>query len=217
MAECTDLSISPSDPPLVAIALGSNLGEPLEQLRSAVRVLAATPGIQVLACSPWYRTTPVGPPQPDYWNGCLIARVQLSPWALLRTLQAIEVQFGRQRQQHWGARTLDLDLLLYGDRIIATRELTLPHPRLAERPFVLVPFAAIAPHWQHPLLGDTIQTLRERVGNEGIIGVLSDGAGETTFATVGDRLLPESQQLPEGGGTPLGCGEVAEPNQSHLP
>ncbi|HIK25921.1 MAG TPA: 2-amino-4-hydroxy-6-hydroxymethyldihydropteridine diphosphokinase [Thermosynechococcus sp. M46_R2017_013] len=191
MAECTDLSISPSDPPLAAIALGSNLGEPLRQLRSAVQMLAQTAGIDVLAYSPWYCTIPVGPPQPNYWNGCLIARVQLSPWALLKTLQRIEVHFGRQRQEHWGARTLDLDLLLYGDRVITTAELTLPHPRLAERPFVLVPLAAIAPHWRHPLLGETIQTLRERVGDAGIIAVLSDDAGETTFATAADRLLPE--------------------------
>lgn len=191
MAECTDLSISPSEAPLVAIALGSNLGEPLRQLRSAVQVLAQTPGIDVLACSPWYRTVPVGPPQPDYWNGCLIGRVQLSPWALLKRLQAIEAQFGRQRQAHWGARTLDLDLLLYGDRVINTTELTLPHPRLAERPFVLVPLAAIAPHWRHPVLGETIQTLRQRVGDKGIIAVLSDDVGETTFATAADRPRPE--------------------------
>ncbi|MFN4269439.1 MAG: 2-amino-4-hydroxy-6-hydroxymethyldihydropteridine diphosphokinase [Thermosynechococcus sp.] len=191
MAECTDLSISPSEAPLVAIALGSNLGEPLRQLRSAVQVLAQTLGIDVLACSPWYRTVPVGPPQPDYWNGCLIARTQLSPWALLKTLQAIEMQFGRQRQEHWGARTLDLDLLLYGDRVINTAELTLPHPRLVERPFVLVPLAAIAPHWRHPVLGETIQTLRQRVGDKGIIAVLSDDVGETTFATAADRPRPE--------------------------
>lgn len=194
MAECTDLSISPSDPTLVAIALGSNLGEPLRQLRSAIQVLAQTPGIDVLACSPWYRTVPVGPPQPDYWNGCLIARTQLSPWALLQTLQRIETQFGRQRQEHWGARTLDLDLLLYGNRVINTAELTLPHPRFAERPFVLVPLAAIAPHWQHPLRGETIQTLRERVGDAGIIAVLSDDAGETRFATAADRPRPEPHE-----------------------
>ncbi|BCX12488.1 MAG: 2-amino-4-hydroxy-6-hydroxymethyldihydropteridine diphosphokinase [Thermosynechococcus sp.] len=194
MVECTDLSISPSDPPLVAIALGSNLGQPLLQLRSALQVLAQTPGISVLACSPWYRTAPVGPPQPDYWNGCLLAQVQLSPWALLKRLQAIEAQFGRQRQEHWGARTLDLDLLLYGDRSIRTPDLTVPHPRLAERPFVLVPLAAIAPQWRHPLLGETIQTLRERVGDAGIIAVLSDDAGETTFATAADRRLPEPRQ-----------------------
>lgn len=191
MAECTDLSISPSEAPLVAIALGSNLGEPLRQLRSAVQVLAQTAGIDVLACSPWYRTVPVGPPQPDYWNGCLIGRVQLSPWALLKTLQAIEMQFGRQRQEHWGARTLDLDLLLYGDCVINTAELTLPHPRFAERPFVLVPLAAIAPHWRHPVLGETIQTLRQRVGDKGIIAVLSDDVGETTFAAAADRPQPE--------------------------
>ncbi|AHB87607.1 2-amino-4-hydroxy-6-hydroxymethyldihydropteridine pyrophosphokinase FolK [Thermosynechococcus sp. NK55a] len=194
MVECADLSISPSDPPLVAIALGSNLGKPLLQLRSAVQVLAQTPGIRVLACSPWYRTAPLGPPQPDYWNGCLVARVQLSPWALLKRLQAIEAQFGRQRQEHWGARTLDLDLLLYGDCIIRTPDLTVPHPRLAERPFVLLPLAAIAPHWRHPLLGETIQTLRERVGDAGIIAVLSDDADETTFATAADRPLPEPPQ-----------------------
>lgn len=74
---------------------------------------------------------------------------------------------------------------------MTTAELTLPHPRLAERPFVLVPLAAIAPHWRHPLLGETIQTLRERVGDAGIIAVLSDDAGETTFATAADRPPPE--------------------------
>ncbi|WP_448513998.1 2-amino-4-hydroxy-6-hydroxymethyldihydropteridine diphosphokinase [Parathermosynechococcus lividus] len=183
MAESTDLSISPSDPPLVAIALGSNLGQPRQTLQAAVCALQQIPHITGLHCSRWYRTTPVGPPQPDYWNGCVTAFVNLSPLALLHQLQAIEQQFGRERHQRWGPRTLDLDLLFYGDTIVNTPELTLPHPELANRPFVLVPLAEIAPQWRHPILTDTIATLQARLGVAGIKAVASADAPETMFVT----------------------------------
>ncbi len=185
MAESTDLSISPSDPPLVAIALGSNLGQPRQTLMAAVSALQQIPHFTLEQCSRWYCTAPVGPPQPNYWNGCVTAVVRLSPLELLHHLQAIEQKFGRQRQQRWGPRTLDLDLLFYGDVVMDTPKLTLPHPELANRPFVLVPLAEIAPGWRHPLLKVSVATLQARLGWQGIKRVASGvgDAPETTFAT----------------------------------
>ena len=167
MAECTDLSISPSDPPLVAIALGGNVGQPRHTLAAAVSALQQVPEINVLRCSRWYRTHPLGPPQPDYWNGCVIATVNLSPLALLEHLQGIEQQFGRTRHQRWGPRTLDLDLLAVEDVVLDSPDLVLPHPRLAERAFVLVPWAALEPDLVLPGLGRVAQ-LRDALDCSGI-------------------------------------------------
>lgn len=127
------------------IGLGSNLAEPLAQVESAARELAALPGCELLALSPRYRSAPMGPAdQPDYINAVAALATQLEPLALLDALQAIEQQHGRQRLVHWGARTLDLDLLLYGQQQIDHPRLRVPHPGLLERAFVLVPLADIA-------------------------------------------------------------------------
>ena len=96
----------------VAIALGSNLGESLATLENAIQTLAKTDGIILTSCSSWYTTKPVGPPQPNYLNGCALLKVELNPQELLKTLLSIEQKFGRVRKEHWGARTLDLDLIL---------------------------------------------------------------------------------------------------------
>ncbi|MEK0187800.1 MAG: 2-amino-4-hydroxy-6-hydroxymethyldihydropteridine diphosphokinase, partial [Oscillatoriales cyanobacterium] len=96
-----------------AIALGSNLGDSLTILKSAIATLNNTPGIEVKSHSSWYQTAPVGPPQPDYINACAILEVTLEPEQLLLTLLEIEIKFNRIRQEKWGPRTLDLDLLLY--------------------------------------------------------------------------------------------------------
>ena len=99
-----------------AIALGSNLGDSLATLENSLAVLGNTPGVNLLATSSWYQTKPVSEvPQADYLNGCVTLNVQQTPEELLVLLQAIELQFGRVRKEKWGARTLDLDLLLYGD------------------------------------------------------------------------------------------------------
>lgn len=152
----------------VAIALGSNLGQSYQILTEAIVVLGQTAGIQVLHHSPIYQTAPVGPPQPDYLNACAILQVTHSPQELLKILLEIEHQFGRVRRERWGPRLLDLDLILYGQDIIETPNLQVPHPRMRERAFVLVPLAAIAPHWRDPVTGQSIETLATIVDCSGI-------------------------------------------------
>ncbi len=146
-----------------AIALGSNLGDSLQTLETAVGTLATTPEIIVEAQSHWYRTAAVGPPQPDYLNGCVIIQTMLTPHALLETLLTIEKQFGRVRRERWGPRTLDLDLLLFDDLVLEIPSLQIPHPRMTERAFVLVPLAEIAPNWIEPVSGKAIAQLVQAV------------------------------------------------------
>jgi len=151
-----------------AIALGSNLGDSRTILENALKTLGNTLGITLKAQSSWYQTAPVGPPQPDYLNGCALLEVQLTPQELLETLLKIEVQFGRVRQERWGPRILDLDLLLFDDLILETHALQLPHPRMTERAFVLVPLAEIAPNWVEPVSGKAIAQLVQRVDCSGV-------------------------------------------------
>jgi 2-amino-4-hydroxy-6-hydroxymethyldihydropteridine diphosphokinase len=151
-----------------AIALGSNLGDSLNTLKKSLQVLDTTPGIKVKAISSWYKSKPIGPPQPDYFNGCALLSVRQNPAELLVLLQAIEIQFGRVRNQKWSARTLDLDLLLYDDLILNTSNLQIPHPRMKERAFVLVPLAEIAPNWLEPSSGQAIANLLTQVDCSGV-------------------------------------------------
>ncbi len=133
------------------VALGSNLGEPLLQLRQAFLHLQQLPKTQVGRSSPLYQNPAIGPgAQPDYLNAVVELYTELSPHELLTELQRIELQQGRRRAQHWGARTLDLDLLLYGDSVIDSLTLQVPHPRMLQRNFVLYPLYAIAADLQLP-------------------------------------------------------------------
>lgn len=129
------------------VALGSNLAQPERQVRQAAVALGALPETALRLISPLYRTAPMGPPgQPDYVNAVAALQTTLAPLALLDELQAIEQTQGRVREgERWGPRTLDLDLLLYGDTTIADERLTVPHPGLKERSFVVVPLHDIAP------------------------------------------------------------------------
>jgi 2-amino-4-hydroxy-6-hydroxymethyldihydropteridine diphosphokinase len=151
-----------------AIGLGSNLGDSLAILTGAIDRLQMHPQIELVAISSWYLTAPVGPPQPDYINGCVTIQTSLSPLDLLTTLHAIESEFGRIRQELWGARTLDLDLLLYDNLIIDLPTLQIPHPRLCERAFVLVPLAEIAADWIEPRSGNSIATLCNKLEYSGV-------------------------------------------------
>jgi len=151
-----------------AIALGSNLGNSLATLEAALERLDSLPKIAVEQRSPYYRTKAVGPPQPDYINSCALLRTTLSPQALLSTLLEVEAQFGRVRRERWAARTLDLDLLLYGDRIVDTPDLQIPHPRMGDRAFVLIPLAEIAPDWVEPVSHKTITQLLQAVDRSGV-------------------------------------------------
>lgn len=128
------------------IGLGSNLDHPQQQLQNAVAKLSALPDIQDITLSPIYASQPVGPQdQPDYLNAVLTCKTSLSPQELLKQLQDIESQQGRVRSIRWGARTLDLDILLYDDLCLTQPDLVIPHPEMARRAFVLYPLADIAP------------------------------------------------------------------------
>lgn len=133
----------------VFVAMGANLGSPAEQLDGALAALRELDGFDVTAVSSWHRTAPVGGPpgQPDYANGVVEGRSRLEPEALLDALLAIEARFGRVRTpgERNAPRRLDLDLLLFGERHIDAPNLTVPHPRMEDRAFVLAPLAELAP------------------------------------------------------------------------
>jgi 2-amino-4-hydroxy-6-hydroxymethyldihydropteridine diphosphokinase len=131
-----------------AIGLGSNLGDSPRTLQEAIDQLQSIPHIQIDKVASYYRTKPIGPPQPDYLNSAATLTTSLSPWQLLDILQDIENLAGRTREVHWGPRTLDLDLLLFGVWQIDSPRLQVPHPRMAERGFVLLPLAEIAGDWE---------------------------------------------------------------------
>lgn len=137
----------PASTPVTAyVALGSNLGDRAGHLAAALAALAALPGTRVLAVSATFETAPVGPAgQQNYFNAAAALSTSLAPHALLDHLLAIEQARGRVRRERWGPRTLDLDLLLHGDTVLDDPHLTLPHPRMLERAFVLAPLADIAP------------------------------------------------------------------------
>ena len=128
------------------IGLGGNLGEVRERLDAAIAALGALPGVAVVARSRFYRTAPWGPvAQPDFINAAIAVETSLPALDLLDALLATERAFGRVRDgERWGPRTLDLDLLAYGDDVIDDERLNVPHPRIAERAFVLMPLADIA-------------------------------------------------------------------------
>ncbi|MEO0987033.1 MAG: 2-amino-4-hydroxy-6-hydroxymethyldihydropteridine diphosphokinase [Cyanobacteria bacterium J06639_14] len=151
-----------------AIALGSNLGDSLAILQGAVDQLSQHRDITVVACSSLYQTAPVGPPQPDYLNACVLLETALAPEQLLRTLLQIEATFGRVRRERWGPRLVDLDLLLFGSLVLTLPTLQIPHPRMHERAFVLVPLAEIASHWIDPISGKAIAELVQNVSLQGI-------------------------------------------------
>jgi len=141
-----------SDLILVYVALGCNLGDRIANLSSARKALEAHSACSDLVCSSVYETEPMGPQdQPDYLNAVVAMGTTLSAHELLTTLQSIEHLHGRTREgERWGPRTLDLDLLLYGDAIIETPTLSVPHPGIAERSFVLLPLAELAPKLMIP-------------------------------------------------------------------
>ena len=141
------------------LALGSNLGDRLETLRRAAALLDAVDGIDVVRSSRVYETEPVGPPQPAYLNAVLEISTTLEPRAVLEAALGVEAELGRVRDERWGPRTLDVDVLLYDEREIDEPDLVVPHPRMHERGFVLVPLGELV---TDPMLpgGRRLSTLR---------------------------------------------------------
>ena len=151
----------------VFVGLGANLGDAAATVRAALDELDHLPSTHCVARSSLYRSAPVDGDGPDYINAVAELRTELQPAALLAALQAIEQRFGRERPYRNAPRTLDLDLLLYGDQVLATPPLTLPHPRMHERAFVLLPLAEIAPELQVPGLG-SVAALASGMAADGI-------------------------------------------------
>jgi 2-amino-4-hydroxy-6-hydroxymethyldihydropteridine diphosphokinase len=151
------------------IGLGANLQDPPAQLREALRLIGARPGIRVVATSRFYRSAPLGPgPQPDYCNAVCAVDADLGPDKLLTHLHAVEREMGRARPpERWAPRLIDLDLLHYERVKMRTSRITLPHPELHKRNFVLVPLAELAPDLELPGLG-TVAELARIAGSAGL-------------------------------------------------
>jgi 2-amino-4-hydroxy-6-hydroxymethyldihydropteridine diphosphokinase len=150
------------------LALGSNLGDRLETLQRAVDLLHARPGIGVVRSSRVYETEPVGPPQPAYLNAVIEVQTDLEPHELLKETQAVEDELGRVRAERWGPRTIDVDVLTFDERTIDEPELVVPHPRMHERGFVLVPLGELDPD---PILPGGRKLSVLRLAPEAVLGV----------------------------------------------
>ena len=150
------------------MGLGSNLGDKIGQLEKALAALAEIKRTRVTAVSRFYRTAPVGKTDQDWFvNAAALLETGMKPRELLGELLDIERRLGRVRNEKWGPRLIDLDLLFYGDRVIEEEGLTAPHPLLDQRRFVLVPLAEIAPDWVHPVLGLTPGEMDARLSGPG--------------------------------------------------
>jgi 2-amino-4-hydroxy-6-hydroxymethyldihydropteridine diphosphokinase len=149
------------------LGLGTNLGDRLAQLRQALDLLHATRGIRIGNVSSVYETAPVGYlDQPDFFNLVCEVQTTLSPLQLLHSAQAVEQALHRERIVRWGPRTMDIDLLLYSSEIVQQPELLIPHPRMHERAFVLVPLAELAPQLRLPGIEQTLAALLEKLPDE---------------------------------------------------
>ncbi len=147
-------------PTLVALALGSNLGDRVEALRKAVKALASC--VEVKSISPVYETAPAYiTDQPAFLNAAVTGITQLEPLPLLWALKNLERDIGRTPTFRFGPRVIDIDIIFYDDVVFETPELTIPHPRVFERDFVLKPLSDIAPTWKHAKLGKTVAELLE--------------------------------------------------------
>lgn len=157
------------------IGLGGNVGDPLHQMAAALRRLDAHPEISVEIVSPVYRTPPWGKTdQPDFLNACAGLRTEIDPAALLDLCLEVERALHRERRERWGPRTIDIDLLDYDGRRVATDRLVLPHPHVTQRAFVLVPLAEIVP--ELTIDGKSVQVWRKRIATGGI--ELSEAGGD---------------------------------------
>ena len=171
------LEHNPQQPVVAVLALGSNLGDSIATLRSAVRALQNHPGLQVIGVSPLAKTAPVGGPanQGDFYNAVVQVSTQLSPRELLEVCHELEDTHGRVREEVWGPRTLDVDLICYSDLVAADVDIQVPHPRAHQRAFVLYPWAQLDPHALLPGVGGgkVAQLAQEAPDLAGVLGLNS--------------------------------------------
>lgn len=176
------------------VGCGSNLGRRREQLDRAVELLRFMPGVRMLAVSRYRETRPVGGPvgQAAYLNGACLLETDLGPYDLLGMLSAVENTLHRERAERWGERTVDLDLLLYDDLVLDDAALTVPHPRMTTRRFVLEPAVEIAADFPHPLAACSLRALLDNISAPhplvAVVGVPGSGAAAVA-AAVGDAAL----------------------------
>jgi 2-amino-4-hydroxy-6-hydroxymethyldihydropteridine diphosphokinase len=147
------------------LGLGGNLGDPLAAFRRTRQRLNEHPAIEDCRSSPLYQTPPIGGPpgQADYLNAVLMLKTSLDAFELLSLCLSLEEAEGRERKERWGARTLDIDLLLFEEQQINHKNLEIPHPRLMDRQFVLLPLVALAPELEHPVSGLSMQSQLDRL------------------------------------------------------
>ena len=150
------------------LALGSNLGDRLENLREAVRLLGETDGIDIVRSSRIYETEPIGPPQPAYLNAVIEIETTRSPHELLEAGLAVEDELGRLRVERWGPRTIDVDVLTYDEQVVDEPDLQIPHPRMHERGFVLVPLGELV---ADPMLPGGRRRSALRIPSHEVLGV----------------------------------------------
>ncbi len=161
------------------IGIGSNSGDPVYNCRQAFRRLSETPQVWLLRCSSLYRTEPVGPQdQPWFINAIAEIRTTLRPRQLFDALKSIERQMGRTEGRRWGPRLIDLDLLLYGQEVVSEGELTVPHPELHRRRFVLVPLCELASYMVHPAFGVSVRGLMDRLADKGRVELYDPAVAE---------------------------------------
>ena len=201
------------------IACGSNEGQPRQHLADAGDLLRSMPGLTLLATSRIRETRPVGGPagQAPFMNGAFLVETEFAAAELLGVLTAIENTLHRERLERWGPRTIDLDLLLYEDLVIEQPGLTIPHPRMTTRRFVLEPCAEIAPDFVHPLAGCSVQDLLDNISvahpHVAVVGVPGSGAAEVAAAVADvwlDTVLLDMDDILRGVAAEVAILLVAE-------
>ena len=161
-------------PPAALIAIGSNLGTPKKNCIEAIDIISSSPGIKTISKSSFYQTAPVGNTEQDWFiNSVIKISTQLNPDILLAVLLEIESKMGRIRKEKWGPRIIDLDLLFYDNLIIKKKDLTLPHPEIQKRNFVLQPLNEIEENFIHPSLNKSINTLLKESKDNSVVKKLN--------------------------------------------